>query len=63
MTRAKAAATAPTTTDELGAEVAEQTELIRAVVVCLPPEKAAALLSSNPSTTVVVELPGEVTEP
>lgn len=46
-----------------GVEAAEQAELVRAVVVCVPPEKAAAMLSSNPSTTVVVELPGEVTEP
>ncbi|MEO7570951.1 MAG: hypothetical protein ABIX10_00805 [Acidimicrobiales bacterium] len=46
-----------------GVDAAEQTQLVRAVVVCVPPEKAASLLGSNPSTTVVVELPGEVTEP
>lgn len=46
-----------------GVEAAEQAQLVRTIVVCVPPEKAASLLSSSPSTTVVVELPGEVTEP
>lgn len=42
---------------------AERAELVRTVVLCVPPEKAAALLSSVPSTTIVVELPDEGTDP
>jgi hypothetical protein len=37
----------------------EQEVLVRAVVRCLPEDKAAALLSDAPDTTVVLELPDE----
>jgi len=57
LTRSEAlAAEASTVTDD------ERSALVRTVVDCLPPDKAAALLSSNPSTTAVVELPGEGTD-
>lgn len=41
----------------------EQEALVRAVVLCLPPDKAALLLSRGPTTTIVVELPDEGTDP
>lgn len=41
----------------------EQMALVRTVVQCLPPEKAAALLGSASTTTVVVRLPDEGTDP
>jgi len=57
LTRSEAlAAEASTVSDD------ERSALVRTVVGCLPPDKAAALLGSNPSTTVVAELPGEGTD-
>ena len=37
----------------------EQAALVRTVVGCVPPDKAAALLGTFPSTTLVAELPDE----
>lgn len=42
---------------------AERAGLVRTIVQCVPPEKAAALLSTTPTTTIVVELPDEGTDP
>ena len=41
---------------------AERGELVRMVVLCIPPEKAAVLLTPAPTTTVAVELPDEGTD-
>lgn len=42
----------------------EQEELVRAVVLCVPPDKAAGLLSTGSTTTIVVQLPDEgIVEP
>ncbi|MEQ1788753.1 MAG: hypothetical protein ABL966_17010 [Acidimicrobiales bacterium] len=42
----------------------EQDSLVRTIVLCVPSDKAAGLLSPGPTTTIVVQLPDEgVVEP
>jgi hypothetical protein len=54
-------ADAAATVDALSAE--EQEGLVRAVVVCVPPEKAEALLSTKPPPPTVGGLPDEGGQP
>lgn|GEM_PF-5627189 len=48
-----------TTTGPVTPSAEEQAALVRTVVGCVPPDKAAILLSSTSSTPIVVELPDE----